>query len=102
MGVKAYFTLNLFYFVICSIPEKNTQYPISLDVKWQISHIPVSEMANIPKTPIQASCMMLALMLYFLIVAHMASCHTLSKAFLKSRRHGRDSADAAGISRRGS
>ena len=28
--------------------------------------------------------MMLALMLYFLIVAHKASCHTLSKAFLKS------------------
>ena len=28
--------------------------------------------------------MMLALMLYFLIVAHRASCHTLSKAFLKS------------------
>ena len=28
--------------------------------------------------------MMLALMLYFLIVAHKASCHTISKAFLKS------------------
>ena len=28
--------------------------------------------------------MMLALMLNFLIVAHKASCHTLSKAFLKS------------------
>ena len=28
--------------------------------------------------------MMLALMLYFLIVAHKASCHTMSKAFLKS------------------
>ena len=28
--------------------------------------------------------MMLALMLYFLMVAHKASCHTLSKAFLKS------------------
>ena len=27
--------------------------------------------------------MMLALMLYFLIVAHKASCHTLSKAFLE-------------------
>ena len=27
---------------------------------------------------------MLALMLYFLIVAHKASCHTLSNAFLKS------------------
>ena len=27
--------------------------------------------------------MMLVLMLYFLIVAHKASCHTLSKAFLK-------------------
>ena len=30
--------------------------------------------------------MMLALMLYFLIVAHRASCHTLSKAFLKSMK----------------
>ena len=29
---------------------------------------------------------MLALMLYFLIVAHRASCHTLSKAFLKSMK----------------
>ena len=28
--------------------------------------------------------MMLALMLYFLVVAHEASCHTLSMAFLKS------------------
>ena len=27
--------------------------------------------------------MRMALMLYFLIVAHKASCHTLSKAFLK-------------------
>ena len=43
--------------------------------------------------------MILVLMLYFLTVAHKASCHALSKAFL---RHGRDSADAAGISRRGS
>ena len=30
--------------------------------------------------------MMLALMLYFLIVAHKASCHTLSKAILKSMK----------------
>ena len=30
------------------------------------------------------SRLMLALMLYFLLVAHKASCHTLSKAFLKS------------------
>ena len=30
--------------------------------------------------------MMLALMLYFLIVAHKALCHTLSKAFLKSMK----------------
>ena len=30
--------------------------------------------------------MMLALMLYFLIVAHKASCHALSKAFLKSMK----------------
>ena len=30
--------------------------------------------------------MMLALMLYFLIAAHKASCHTLSKAFLKSMK----------------
>ena len=30
--------------------------------------------------------MMLALMLYFLIVAHKPSCHTLSKAFLKSMK----------------
>ena len=30
--------------------------------------------------------MMLAVMLYFLIVAHKASCHTLSKAFLKSMK----------------
>ena len=29
---------------------------------------------------------MLALMLYFLIVSHKASCHTLSKAFLKSMK----------------
>ena len=28
--------------------------------------------------------LMLALMLYFLITAHKASCHTLSKVFLKS------------------
>ena len=45
--------------------------------------------------------MMLALMLYFLIVAHKALCHTLSKAFLKSMKaFSRDSADAAGIARR--
>ena len=30
------------------------------------------------------TCMTLALMLYFYIVAHKASCHTLSNAFLKS------------------
>ena len=30
--------------------------------------------------------MMLALMLYFLVVVHKASCHTLSKAFLKSTK----------------
>ena len=30
--------------------------------------------------------MMLALMLFFLIVAHKASCHALSKAFLKSMK----------------
>ena len=30
--------------------------------------------------------MMLALILYFLIVAHRASCHALSKAFLKSMK----------------
>ena len=30
--------------------------------------------------------MMLALMLYFLIVAHKISCHTLSKVFLKSMK----------------
>ena len=30
--------------------------------------------------------MMLASMLYFLIVAHKTSCHTLSKAFLKAMR----------------
>ena len=30
--------------------------------------------------------MMLALVLYFLIVAHKASCYTLSKAFLKSMK----------------
>ena len=30
--------------------------------------------------------MMLALMLYFLIVSHTATCHTLSKAFLKSMK----------------
>ena len=29
------------------------------------------------------ACMMLALMLYFLIVAQKASCHTLPKAFLE-------------------
>ena len=46
--------------------------------------------------------MMLALMLYLLIVAHKALCHTLSKAFWSLWRHGRDSADAAGIPRRGS
>ena len=46
--------------------------------------------------------MMLALMLYFLIVAHKVSCHTLSKAFLKSMKTWYSSADAAGISRRGS
>ena len=28
----------------------------------------------------------IALMLYFLIVAHKAACHTLSKAFLKSMK----------------
>ena len=30
--------------------------------------------------------MMLALMLYFFIVAHKATCHTLSNAFLKSMK----------------
>ena len=48
------------------------------------------------------TCMILAWMLYFLTVAHNASCHTLSKASLSLWRHGRDSADAAGISRKGS
>ena len=46
--------------------------------------------------------MMLSLMLYFLIVAQTSSCHTLSKTSRKSMKNGRDSADAAGISRRGS
>ena len=46
--------------------------------------------------------MRLALMLYFLTVAHKALYHTLSRAFLSLWRHDRDSADAAGISRRGS
>ena len=48
--------------------------------------------------------MMLALMFYFLIVAHKTSCHTLSKAYqyLKSLKTCRDSTDATGISRRGS
>ena len=32
------------------------------------------------------ACMMLALMLYFLKVAHKALCHTLSKVFLKSMK----------------
>ena len=32
------------------------------------------------------TCMMLALTLYFLIVAYKASCHTLSNAFLKSTK----------------
>ena len=32
------------------------------------------------------ACMTLALMLYFLIVAHKDSCHTISKAFLKSMK----------------
>ena len=43
--------------------------------------------------------MMLALMLYFLIVAHKDSCHTLSWSLW---RHGRYSDDSACISRRGS
>ena len=47
--------------------------------------------------------MMLALM-YFLIVAHKASFHILSEVFLKSMKiwYGRDSADAASFSHRGS
>ena len=43
--------------------------------------------------------MMLPVLLFFLIVVYRASCHTLSQAFL---RYGRDSTDAAGVSRRGS
>ena len=37
-----------------------------------------------------------ALMLFFCMVAHKAACHTLSKAFLKSIKHGTDSADVGG------
>ena len=44
--------------------------------------------------------MMLVLMLYFLIVAHRDSCHTLSKAFFEVYEDiVRDSLDAADISR---
>ena len=43
---------------------------------------------------------MLALMLYFLTVAHKASCHTLSTPCWSLWRHDRNSADAAGISHR--
>ena len=46
--------------------------------------------------------MMLSLMLYFLIVAHKASCLALSKPSWSLWRHVRDSADAAGIARQGS
>ena len=48
--------------------------------------------------------MMLALMLHFLIDAHKASCHTLLGLWPSWSlwRHGRDSADAAGIPCRGS
>ena len=34
-----------------------------------------------------------ALILYFSMMAHKAACHSLSKAFLKSVKHGTDSAD---------
>ena len=37
-----------------------------------------------------------ALILYFRMVAHKAACHTLSKAFLKSMKHGTDSAGVGG------
>ena len=37
-------------------------------------------------------------MLYFFMVAHKAECQTLSKAFLKSMRHGRGLARAGDIS----
>ena len=46
--------------------------------------------------------MMLALMLYFLIVVHKASCHTCQRPSWSLWRDGRDSADAAAISFRGS
>ena len=46
--------------------------------------------------------MMMVLMLYFLIVAHKVSCHTLSKVSWRLWRYGGGSAGAAGISRRGS
>ena len=38
------------------------------------------------------------LMLYFFMVAHKAACQTLSKAFLKSMKHGRGLAPAGDIS----
>ena len=41
------------------------------------------------------------LMLCFLIVVQKVSYDTLSKAFMKSLKHGRDSTDAADISCRG-
>ena len=46
--------------------------------------------------------MMLALMLHFLIVAHKVSCLLCQRPSWSLWRHGRDSADAAGIFRRGS
>ena len=42
----------------------------------------------------------LVLMLYFLMIAHKAACKILSKAFLKSMKHGRGVAGAGDISHR--
>ena len=71
-----------------------------------LNHSPVLHLNRTALWALSYRCsiarMMLALMLYFLIVAHKASCYTCQRPTWSLWRHGRDSADAAGISRRGS
>ena len=55
-----------------------------------LNHSPVLPLNRTALWALSYRCLMariiLALMLYFLIVAHKASCHTMSKAFLKSMK----------------
>ena len=62
----------------CRIPtvvlNHSPVLPLNSTVLWALSY------------RISMAGKMLALMLYFLIVSHKASCHTLSKSFLKSMK----------------